>query len=348
MKTSINTNSRGGPAGAAESAPGTLCPQIEIDLSAMVDGELDPASVRRVLVHSDVCPSCRAFLEGIRTQLRAHREVAAIMEPEEGDAGARARELREQLIQNRHQLSRILYELGRGYVLMGMLPSFSRLVAREPVPIPDMHMRGRSLVDEVSRSGVEGDEWVHAKELFEGDELRSPSENMARGKRLLNEALMLRPDFHEARIYLGHAYHVSEERDHARREFRAVLESSSDPVTRAFALENLGNVYLEEGRREESIQFFEELIESGAVAHEPRFFTAYFNLALANGLLEQFDRCRHWLQRLYDEFPHKRRIIGQELHSRAQLANVLRDHPTIMNELVSSFPEWFSSAKEAC
>ncbi len=57
------------------------CLQIQVDLSAMVDGELDPAAVRRVLVHSDVCGSCRSFLTGVRSQIRLHRGLAAVMAP---------------------------------------------------------------------------------------------------------------------------------------------------------------------------------------------------------------------------------------------------------------------------
>ena len=53
------------------------CLQIQVDLSAMFDGELDAPSVRRVMVHSDVCPSCRGFLDGIRSQVRLHRELVA-------------------------------------------------------------------------------------------------------------------------------------------------------------------------------------------------------------------------------------------------------------------------------
>ena len=344
---------------AAASAERTLCPQIEIDLSAMIDGELDPASVRRVLVHLDVCPSCRAFLDGIRTQARAHRDLEnGLPETMPLPAGAdfatersrRVNALREQLMLNRRQLSRVLYELGRGYVLMGMSPSFSRLVAREPVPIPDMSMRGRNLLDEVARltAGAAGAEWVRAKELFKNGELRSPDENMARGKRLLNESLTLSPEFHEARIYLGHAYHVSEERELARREFEVVLENAQDPITRAFALENLGNVYLEEGRRDESIRFFSELIESGVVAKEPRFFTAYFNLALAYGLLERFDDCRTWLRKLHEEFPHKRRMIADELRRRVQFMNTLKRNTEVERALVADFPTWFPITAEAC
>ena len=341
-------------AGSAVAGSRKPCLQIQMDLSAMLDGELEPGSVRRVMVHSDVCPTCRKFLEGIRRQLRAHRALATAGILSHDGAGSEVdcdAEMLEQLMQNRRQLARILYELGRAYVLMGISPSFSREVAQEPVPIPDMHARGQVLLDEVARqsAGEVGVEWVRAKELFGGSELLSPGDNLKKGKHLLSEAVDLRPEFHEARIYLGHAHHVSEERDAARQQFRAVLDSTSDLITRAFALENLGNVDLEEGHPAASIPYFLQLVESGVVAVEPRFFTTYFNLALAFGLLQEFGECGSWLTKLHSEFPHKRRLVGIELRDRAQFARKVKAHPEVEAEFVAAFPEWFPlPITEAC
>lgn len=342
----------GPAAGAASSSLHVLgpCLQIQADLSAMLDGELDASSVRRVMVHSDVCESCRSFLQGIRTQAQAHRSLGGVLHGK--DDSPRTRQLREQLIDNRKQLARILYELGRGFVLMYTSPGFSRIVAKEPVPIPDMCRRGRNLLDEVQRlhtgrsvrDGDQvkfGEDWVVAADLFEGGKLNDPKSNLEKGKRLLRDALGLRPDYHEARIYLGHAHHVGGERTQACAEFRAVLDGSTDVVIRAYALENLGNVHLESGDLEGAIPCFQGLVESGAVQLQARFFTSYFNLALAYGLLERFDQCEHWLDRLHGEFPHKRRMIGQELASRTHLAAVLTRHPDVQGRFSERYPGWF-------
>jgi len=340
------------PAGANTAATADKpCLQIQIDLSAMVDGELDAASVRRVMVHAHACPACRGFLDGIRTQLRLHHDLVGLgvdLGDDELSAGSTnasgsAAAVRKQLMQNRHQLARILYELGRGYVLMGLSPSFSRVVAREPVPIPDMFQCGQNLVDEVDRltAGAAGAEWVRAKELFGDAGMMSPAENMRKGKRLLVEALMLNEEFHEARIYLGHAYHVGNQPEHARREFALVLDVASDPVTRAFALENMGNVFLEQGDPRGSIRFFQELVDSGVIVNEPRFFTSYFNLALAHGLLGELAEFHQWLSRLYLGFPHKRRLVGAEMRARTRFAAMLDSHPDIHDGLAEEFPEWF-------
>lgn len=330
------------------------CLQIQADLSAMLDGELQPASVRRVMVHSDVCSSCRGFLDGIRVQARALQdlhEMGALGKVEEAGTSKAAALLRKKLIENRDHLAKIFYELGRGFVLMGVSPNFSRVVAREPVPIPDMCMRGRSLVDEVERMSVEGgsvdSEWVRAKELFENGRLITPAESLDKGTHLLRECLLLKSDFHEARIYLGHAYHVGEQRQKACVEFKAVLAAATDQHVRAFALLNLGNVYLEDGKWGASIPLFRELVDSGVIAKQPHFCMTFFNLALAYGLLEKFEECRHWFERLHIELPHKRSMIAGQLRSRRQLHEVLRRHPRIKADLALSFPDWFPIAEEA-
>jgi tetratricopeptide (TPR) repeat protein len=339
---------------------GDPCLQIQVDLSAMVDGELDAPSVRRVMVHSDVCPHCRGFLEGIRSQARLHRSVhAANSYKDEGQdvATGAAAGLRQRLMENRGKLGRILYELGRGFVLMGLSPDFSREVSREPVPVPDMMQRGRILVAEVERWAViqgvtvqgVADEWVAAKELFEHGSVRTPAENLAKGQRLLSECLALEPDHHEARIYLGLVHHVRGQRSLARRQFSQVLSCTDDRIMRAFAYLNLANVHLEEGDFGGAVQLLLQLVESGVVQVQPRFGMAYFNLALAYGLQSKFDDCYQWFRRLHDELPHKRAIIAKELRRRSQFVHLLRSNPEVELQLAQVFPSWFPlNAKEAC
>lgn len=340
------------------------CLPIQADLSAMLDGELDAAVVRRVMVHSDACPSCSTFLKSIRNQARAHRELAACKLIDAGSRGfgaglegrngevtfedGLAGDLRRRLLENRKQLAKVLYELGRGFVLMGVDPKFSRVVAREPVPVPDMCLRGRNLLDEVERLSTReqihvGQEWVRAKVLFRKRDLRDPVENLAKGRRLLRETLLLWDDYHEARIYLGHAYQVEQKHDQAIREFDRVLERSRNVVIRAFALENLGNLHLEQSRFDEAIELFMELVESGVIGQEPRFHTTYFNLSLAHGFKGEFVECERWLQTLDEKFPHKRRIMGEEFGKRRQFARLLTRHPEVLSRLVSQFPSWFKT-----
>lgn len=324
------------------------CLQIQVDLSAMLDGELDTASVRRVMVHSDVCASCRAFLDGIRHQARLHRKLATVGEiggkAPAGSADAGVDRLREQLTANRRRLSRILYELGRCFVQMGLSPDFSREVAKEPVPVPDMAMRGRNLIDEITRSGDSvGPEWVTAKELFDG-QLRSPEENLAKGQRLLTECLALDPSLHEARIYIGLVHYMRGQRSLSRKQFATVLDESQDRVVRGYALLNLGNLHLDEGDWDGAVALLLELVESGAAKEQPRMTpTAFFNLGLAYGWKGQFRDCLHWFGRLHEETPHRRAWAARELSRRSQFLHLIRSHPEA-RMVAESFPAWFAAA----
>jgi tetratricopeptide (TPR) repeat protein len=335
------------PATDAASSPGhDPCLQIQVDLSAMLDGELDPASVRRVMVHSDVCGSCRTFLDGIRHQVRLHRELAAAGQLGEV-AGAESNEgadrLRTQLTRNRRRLSRILYELGRCFVLMGLSPDFSREVAKEPVPAPDMAMRGRSLVDEVSRAeGPLGPEWVAAKDLFDG-QLRAPAENLAKGQRLLTECLALDPTMHEARIYIGLVHYVRGQRALSRKQFVTVLRESADRVLRGYALLNLGNLHLDEGDCDGAVGLLLQLVESGVALEQPRMTpTAFFNLGLAYGMKGRFQDCVHWFGRLHEEAPHRRAWAARELGRRSHFLHLIRSNPDA-RVVTESFPAWFTT-----
>lgn len=331
-----------------------LCLPIQADLSAMIDGELDPAGVRRVTMHSDACPSCSSFFEGIRKQVGLHRRFSAAMSESEdampgaamAEQGAAARDnqaLRRQLTGNQRKLSRILYELGRNFTLMGLSPEFSREVAKEPMPVPDMAMRGRSLIDEVARAGVDANtpEWVAAKDLFDG-QLRTPEENLARGQRLLAECISLDPAADDARIYLGLVHYARGQRSLARKQFQVVLERSDDAIMRGFALSNLSNIHLDEGDCDGAVALLLEVIESGVVTRQPRLVAALFNLALAHGLKGSFDESLRWFDRLRSDAPHRCRWVAQELSRRSHFLHLVHTHPEA-HVLADRLREWFPS-----
>jgi len=329
------------------------CLQIQVDLSAMLDGELDPASVRRVMVHSDVCSSCQAFLAGIRQQARLHRAASpgasSAARGTTADLGASAASrLRDQLTLNRQRLSKILYELGRCFVLTGLSPDFSREVAKEPVPLPDVAMRGKILLDEVARAepGAPAPEWVCAKDLFDA-QLRSPDENLSKGQRLLSECLSLDGSIHEARIYLGLVHYVRGQRLMSRKQFAAVLEQSGDATLRGYALLNLGNLHLDEGDCGAAVRLLLELVESRVLETQPRMTaTAFFNLGLAYGMQARFAECVHWFARLHEEAPHRRAWAAKELARRSQFVHLIRSNPAA-RAVLERFPAWFPSPAPA-
>src|SRR5688500_9279446 len=53
-----------------------VCELFQLDLSCLVDGELDEPAAARALVHLETCEICREFFEDTRRCLRLHRDVA--------------------------------------------------------------------------------------------------------------------------------------------------------------------------------------------------------------------------------------------------------------------------------
>ena len=53
-----------------------VCVQFQLDLSCLVDGELDEVAGGRAIAHLEECESCSAFFDDTRNQIRAHRELS--------------------------------------------------------------------------------------------------------------------------------------------------------------------------------------------------------------------------------------------------------------------------------
>jgi anti-sigma factor RsiW len=53
-----------------------VCELFQLDLSCLVDGELDEPAAARALVHLETCEMCREFFEDTRRCLRLHRDVS--------------------------------------------------------------------------------------------------------------------------------------------------------------------------------------------------------------------------------------------------------------------------------
>ena len=321
-----------------------LCQQIQVDLSAMLDGELDPAGVRRVTMHSDACPACRQFFEGIRRQAGLHRRLAVRQQGGPADMEQRRQHPRDEawradLARDQRTLGRVLYELGRNFVLLGLSPEFSRFVAEEPMPQPAAAARGRALIDEIADSGRDATEWVPAKELFDGG-LRTPEENLARGQRLLSECLALDSTRDDARIYLGLVHYARGQRALARKQFQLVLSRGEDPVMCAYAQLHTSNILLDEGDPRAAISALRQVVESGALEPEPQFAYALFNLALAYGLEADFERSARWFCRLHEEAPQRRAWVARELSRRSHFQHLIQTHPR-GRELAKKLASWF-------
>jgi len=312
------------------------CEPIQADLSCMLDGELQPAAVRRVLVHMEVCPRCQEFFMGMRRNILLHRDLRGFLGQGRDTRTAGARKER------RLHLARIFYELGKAYVLLFCSPGFRREVAVEPVPIPAARLQGRDLLEDVMGADERRQPWVHAHSLLNGH-LDSELDNLAKGIALLEEGLAIQPKLYEARIYLGHARNLQGDMENACEEFRIVLRSSKELPIRGYALENLGNVYLQLGELQDAARCFRRVVQGEVLAQEPRFFTSWFNLGLTYALLGYFEESLCSFGALHGGFPEKRGAVAEIVASSKDLAKAMEVNPAFGSAMRERFPEFFET-----
>jgi len=105
----------------------TICEGFQMDLSCLLDSELDPDAAGRAVVHMEACSACRAFFEDTRAHIRLHKDAAdpdrlfarvAMLTSRVGGTDA------VEAIDLVHRLATIYYQLGKAYVLAAIDPGF--------------------------------------------------------------------------------------------------------------------------------------------------------------------------------------------------------------------------------
>jgi tetratricopeptide (TPR) repeat protein len=343
------------------------CEAIQLDLSCMVDGEADAAAVRRALIHVEVCPECSAFLEHVRGHIELHRDLC--------DPRLLMRRLRSidgmelftrsSIRANLRRLSEFFYQLGKAYLLLATDQRYLLQVFEEPVPIASVEKRGLGFVEDhlaSRRSAPEREEpaksddaddlreleleagasydWVKARSLL-GDQLERTTQNLEKARLLLEEALLVRPSYAEARLYLGF-YHQNIG-DHARAEleYRRVFETARKVRNRAHAAVQLGVLQHERGELASAVRCFRWVTRAGLVRRDGRFFFVFYNLALLYARLGDYARCAKCFEILY----HRHRAQSAEIErflTRAEaFRETLREQPELAADLERACPAWF-------
>ena len=121
---------------------------FQLDLSCMLDGELDEAAAGRTMLHIEECPTCRAFFEDIRSQVRLHQDMA---DPDRlmsrvatltGSTILSHAKDETDAIDLVHRLATVFYQLGKSYVLAAIDPDFRTRVFEEAVPVDQTQSHG--------------------------------------------------------------------------------------------------------------------------------------------------------------------------------------------------------------
>jgi tetratricopeptide (TPR) repeat protein len=336
------------------------CVAFEHDINLFVDHELDAAGSDRLVAHLESCEGCRDYLEDLRSLAEMHRETAA------ADVEARAMaelvdrhalfaSITRTLVQEkRAELARLFYELGKAYILRANeaihgRPQRSVLTTSQPVDIRAATDRGRRLAhegEELSAAGTPDQEsgslFRRSRGLFRASS-RAGAAALTTGRRLLEQALVIRPELDEARLYLGFHHLLSGRNDRARLEFRRVYREGRDTVHRMMALQFLGNVHSTAGDYSRAIECYEEVVASGIDATEPRLFTSLLNLAVTCAKAGQPTRCVRHFSEFVLRFPARVDQARGLLARKENFTAVLSRESSLHAELRRQVPALFAA-----
>lgn len=322
-----------------------VCVQFQLDLSCLVDGELDEVPAAHAIAHLEECSVCRSFFDDAREQVRAHRELAdpdGLLARFSTLLGTHAEADLEScaLVQ---RLATIFYQLGKAYVLAGVDPGFRTRVFEKAAHVASLQTRGRGFVDGVLASGrgAAGElDWSEARHMLNGrlERIESPLE---KGRRLLEEALASDPEHEEARLYLAWLDAHEGKTIRASRAFRQIFRASVCDANRAHAAIQLGKLLGEEGEHKKAIACNRWVVASGLADGDARFFFARFNLGIHHAALGERELCAHAFRQLLDRHPTRVDEVARLFQGSLLTQTWIRRHAGFMEQLLASCPELF-------
>jgi tetratricopeptide (TPR) repeat protein len=307
-----------------------VCSNFQLDISCLLDNELDQGAAGRAMVHMEACSCCRAFFEDTRLQVQMNRDLAdpsrlfariAMLTGRTSSAAASAAEN----IDLVHRLATIFYQLGKAYVLASIDPGYRERVFETVVPLEAGQTRGRGFVDGVLMNGkgeAGGLDWQRARAMLNGrlERIESP---MEKGRRLLEEAIATDPSHEEARLYLAFLHGHEGKRIRAAEEYRAIFNSAISDSNRGHAA-----------------------IQLGLADEDERFFVARFNLGMVYALMRNQGRSLAYFRELLDRHPERVGEIAGLFGRSPRLREAIDAQSGFGEALVQTCPELFSCTAE--
>lgn len=327
-----------------------VCEHFQMDLSCLVDGELDEAAAARAMMHLESCTECRDFLSETRNCVSAHRDmadpdrlVARLSALTGSDLAEEARGI--ELVS---RLASVLYQLGKAYVLAGTRVDHRTRVFEDAVPVEPTQTTGRGFVDGVLLSGQDragGVDWAGARGLLNG-QLKRIESPIEKGRKLLTEALEADPSHEEARIYLAFLHGWEGKTLRAAQEYRTVFRTAIDERNRGHAAVQLGRLHAAEGDHRKSLVCFRWVGVSGLSARDDRFFYVDFNLGVQYARLGQRPRSLAAFRKLIDRNPGRVPEIADLFAQSDGLRKMVESDPSFAESLVATCPELFSTNED--
>ncbi len=315
-----------------------LCAGFQRDLSALLDGELPEESAKRGLAHLETCESCSEFFQAIRLQALAHQDLAV--------PGSLARRLRrlpgEDLFEGMtdaeiiRRLAAALYQLGKAYVLLANDGDYLLEVAEEPVEIDAFERTEAAEAAEAAQStGV-----CELDPETLGDRAAG---HLQQGRRLLDEALRLKPKFAEARLYSGFVHQLMDDSEGAAAEYREVFLRTDRHTNRAHAAIQLGLLYDHQGEHRLALRMYRWVVASGLLHRKPEFAFVLYNIAVEHLSLEDLPAATAMLRRIRLGFPSLWKQCLDWLRQSPELLAKLSQDADFRLELEAAEPAFFAA-----
>ncbi len=323
-----------------------VCVQFQLDLSCLVDGELDGIPAARAIAHLETCPDCNSFFDDARSQVRAHREIAdpeALIERYASLVGDRDTEREIETIELVHRLSTIFYQLGKAYVLTAIDPDFHTRVFEQCVSVEPTQTEGRGFVDGVlasGRDGAGGLDWGEARHMLNG-RLARIEDPLEKGRRLLQEAISADPSHEEARLYLAYVQAHEGKTLRAAASYRQIFRCAIDPANRAHAAVQLGRLYAQQEEYRKAIACSRWVILSGLADEDERFFFVRFNLGVYYADLRDRKRSLAAFRELLDRNPERVMDVVEFFRNATATQAVIGLQAGFAEELLEMCPELF-------
>ena len=333
-----------------------VCAPFQVDISCLVDGELDEPAAARAMVHLEECETCRTFFDDTRQCMRLHldatdpeRLIARISALTGADFTKEA-----EAIEHVHRLATIFYQLGKAYLLSAIDPDFRTRVFEKALPVDTTQTMGRGFVEGVlhahpeaaqdegvlENGGLARVDWRKARSLFNG-RLKQIATPLEKGRRLLDEAVHADPSHEEARLYLAFLAARDGKTLKAAREYRELFRSALSEQNRGHAAIQLGLLHDGEGDPRKALACFRWVTISGLADRDERFFFVRFNLALEYALLGRAERATAALRTLLDKQPARAREVADMILKAKNFQDALEKLPGFGESLLQTCPELF-------
>jgi tetratricopeptide (TPR) repeat protein len=332
-----------------------VCTAFQMDLSCLVDGELDEPAAGRAMLHLEECTACRDFFEGTRDCLRLHLDVADPDRLLARLSTLTGTDLAHEAcgIELVHRLATIFYQLGKAYLLTAIDPNFRTRVFERAMSVETTQCEGRGFVDGVLLRGETSHgrvDWQHARALFNGrlKKIDSPRE---KARKLLQEAIAADPSHEEAQLYMAYLHSSEGKTLKAADGYRRVFDTGMTEANRGHAAMQLGLLHCQEDELRKALTYFRWVSLSGIDRRDERFFVARFNTGvnytlLANnerGSAAKTDRARALdaFRGLIDAHPSRISEIAELFASSRQLQQSIEAQEGFIEALAGRCPELF-------